>query len=215
MQRLVVSCFLLALAVGFALVVRQVLFSAEDPKPPDFSQPQSPILPGGDSATDPDSAFETEVEAALEYDNAQPRFSGKIGDFTVTPGELTQKSACPDSAESELSSEKISTALDNNLDVGPCSLQGGLDDGTIIIRSFYEGEFSVPFEAPKERLTVLTINGHRAIGESEASKVSSARLLVVEREATEDAAGMVLELLVPAHAGGLDRAIELAETVSK
>jgi hypothetical protein len=166
-------------------------------------------------------AAEKALEKAKEataLDNAKPRFKGQLGDFTV--GQTSEWPQCPlatqrvDDLDAIKASELYSSALGENVEAGACA------DGTIISvfvehhvgRFYFVGPPGVPYEAPADRLRLLTVGGKPAIAEIPIPDnfVSDARLMVIQRFPTGQEPGIAIGVDIM---NDLDGAIKLAERI--
>jgi hypothetical protein len=219
----IVACLaLLGVALGGFFGLRALVFSQEDQAGHVREAPGGDlekILEQGRQATW--LAAEKRLEKAKEataLDNAKPRFKGQMGDFMV--GQTNEWPQCPlatqwvDDLDAIKASELYSPALGENVEAAACA------DGTIIGvfveeragRFYFVGPPGVPYEAPLERLRLLTVGGKPAIAEIPIPDnfVSDARLMVIQRFPTGQEPGIAIGVDIM---NDLDGAIKLAERI--
>jgi len=147
---------------------------------PHYTPPATP--PQG-----PTPLWETNPEAAA--DHAKPVYTGPLGEFLVTPGQAAEHPPCPQPSKRKRNyrySELYSPVFGENLEVVECA--GGRIKGisfygaAAIGRRYFVGPAKVPYEAPFERLVLLTVGGHSAIAQLPMpGDPGSLRLAVIER----------------------------------
>jgi hypothetical protein len=171
---------------------------------------------------DVESAIERAKEAGAA-DKAKPRFRGERGDFVIVePGEGGGY-PCPepyqpgtDPERSELYFELPGSTIDM---VGSCqdtiiSITANVGDGySRVGRGYFLGpKLEEPFDAPAERLKLITVGGKPALAVLPIpdSFLSTTQVVVIERFPSEEAPGITLWAQ---SVGSLERAIALAEQI--
>lgn len=192
----VVACLaLVGLALGAFFATRALVLSEEDPL--------------------------EKAKEATALDNAKPRFEEQMGDFTVGETSTPPLCALPTQWVYDLNvitaSELYSAAFANSVEAVACAdgrIMGVLTqtDTSRAGRSYFVGRPSVPFEAPRERLKLLTVGDKTAIAELPVpgNPVSSARLVVIERFPKGEEPGILIGIDT---VNDLDGAIRLAEQI--
>lgn len=131
----------------------------------------------------------SQINPATAADQAKGIYKGPLGDFLVTPGEVAAWPPCPapiTRTKNAKTSELYSPVFGEKLETSECA------DGTIIGLTFeigasrgkryFVGPAKVPYEAPFDRLVLLTVGGHSALAELPLPGVpGSLRLAVIER----------------------------------
>jgi hypothetical protein len=131
----------------------------------------------------------SQVNPATAADQAKGIYHGPLGEFLVIPGEAAAWPPCPapiKRTKNANTSELYSPIFGEDLEANTCA------DGTIIGLTFeigasrgkryFVGPAIVPYEAPFDRLVLLTVGGHSAIAELPVPGVpGSLRLTVIER----------------------------------
>ncbi len=199
---------LLLLGAGVFTLTRSAMSSNPSPTPEISSDttPQAPHVPSVDD-TDP-------YLRALAEDNAKPDFSGRLGPFTVTPGRADNEIPCSATWDKDLYTPQLVAMFGSaNAAGGPCGAEG-FDDGTELRRRFFGGSLKVPFQAPEERIKLMTIAGRPAVVELPAIPVLPSRVVVIERFPGGEP-GIFAEITVLPAAGGLDRATEVVERLRR
>lgn len=228
-----------ALLGGIALGVflgTQAVAGPGSPEPtPDFSE-----LPPG--ATIRYEGDEPVIEAPITpLPTDGPYFKGRLGDFDVVGSDGTlDRAVCPsqfyeDADEEALkSSELYSPALEG------ISVAGAVcpDDGTVISiegyvnrmdvgRLYFTGVPQVPYEAPRERLQLLTVAGRPTIAQMPLAieppdaapgvviHIEDIRLAVIERAPSGESPGVLLWIRANPDIASVDleAAIALAEEI--
>jgi len=165
------------------------------------------------------------AKQASAVDRAKPRFKGELGDFIVVePGTLSNY-PCPeghrpgaDPERSELYFELPGDTMDT---VGSCqgtiiSITVGMTDeagGALVARGYFLGpKLEEPFDAPAERLKLITVGGKPALAELPVPDciVCTSQVAVIERFPSEEAPGIAVWARTT---NDLDRAIALAEQI--
>ena len=159
---------------------------------------------------------------AIDLDNAKPTFQGQLGDFLVVQEPVTTERPCPGPYESVYDidvireSELYSEVFGQEPQMGVCpdgSPVGIMFWGEdVISRSYFFGTPQYMLTAPRERLRLLTVAGRPALAEIPIANalVSSAQLIVIERDPDGDTPGIELGIVT---VNDLDRAIALAEQI--
>jgi hypothetical protein len=165
------------------------------------------------------------AQLAIQADNAKPRFRGEMGDFVIDEPNKTVNYTCPEPyqpgsnpEQSELYFDLPGAVIDS---VGSCegkviSITAGVPDegsGAIVGRVYFVGpKFEQSFNAPAERLKLITVAGRPAIAMLPIPDCISclSEVGAIERFPTEAAPGIVAW----AHTySGLDKAIALVEQI--
>jgi len=117
----------------------------------------------------------TPIDPALRADQAKPRFKGPMGDFLVSPHEWAELPPCPQprrpvTAEDVKASELYSPVLGGAYVGHDDDRAYGCADGTIrvmgsipALRRYFVGPAKVAWDAPLDRIVLLTVAGHPAI----------------------------------------------------
>jgi hypothetical protein len=156
-----------------------------------------------------------------------PYYKGQLGDFLIVGGDFDGPIVnClmpvrPVGPSGLLASDLYASTLGRAAEGGRCG------DGKVVAISNYgdrvsplargrlsfEGTPKLVWDAPKERLQLLTVAGLPAIAESPApdNPGSKARLAVVQRFPSQDKPGILVWVDSHPDDGGLDAAIELAQ----
>lgn len=138
-----------------------------------------------------------ESNPAAAQDEAKPRYQGRLGDFLIVPSEAADF-PCPAQASTDpRASELYSPVFSEAAVAGQCAdgrIVGISDYGEEAIgRRYFVGPAKVPYEAPVDRLTLLTIGGKPAIAQLPMPGVpSSLRLAVIERLPSDDQPGILV-----------------------
>ncbi len=131
----------------------------------------------------------SQINPATAADQAKGIYKGPLGNFLVTPGVVAAWPACPapiKRTKNAKTSDLYSPVFGENVEANECA------DGTIVGLTFetgasrgkryFIGPAKVPYEAPLDRLVLLTVGGHSAIAEMPIPGVpGSLRLAVIER----------------------------------
>jgi hypothetical protein len=141
----------------------------------------------------------SQVNPATATDQANGIYQGPLGEFLVTPRHIADWPPCPAPYKrtNAKTSELYSPAFGENIEANECA------DGTIIGltfeigssigRRYFVGPAKVPYEAPFDRLVLLTVGGHSAIAELPTPGVpGSLRLTVLERFPAGKQPGMLV-----------------------
>jgi hypothetical protein len=160
---------------------------------------------------------------AMQADNAKPRFRGELGDFVVVEPNTGSGYPCPEPyqpgtnpEQSELYFTLPGAVIDT---VGSCQgtvisiTAGGPDEGSgaIVGRGYFlDLKLETSFNAPAERLKLITVEGKPAIAMLPIPDCISclSEVVAIERFPTDETPGIVAS----AHTySGLDKAIALVE----
>jgi hypothetical protein len=171
---------------------------------------------------DVESAIERAKQASA-VDKAKPRFRGELGDFVIVEPNTASGYPCPEPYQpatnperSELYFSFPGALIDT---VGSCqgtviAITAGIIDGySMVGRGYFLGlKLEEPFDAPADRLKLMTIGGKPALAELPIPDhfLSTTQVVVIERFPTEQAPGITAWAL---SVGKLERAIALAEQV--
>jgi len=173
---------------------------------------------------DVESAIERAKEADAA-DSAKPRFRGELGDFVIVEPNTASGYPCPEPYQpatnlerSELYFSFPGALIDPELS-GSCqgtviAITAGIIDGySMVGRGYFLGpKLEEPFDAPADRLKLMTIGGKPALAELPIPDhfLSTTQVVVIERFPSEAAPGIALSAR---SVGKLERAIALAEQV--
>jgi hypothetical protein len=167
------------------------------------------------------------AEQSAIADNAKPRFRGVLGDFVVVEPNSGSNYPCPEpygpavNLESSEPYFNLPGAVIDDVEAGACqgtvvSITAGVPDetsGTLVGRGYFLGpKMRVSFDAPAERLKLITVAGKPALAHLPIPDCISCltEVVVIERFPTEAAPGITAW----AHTySGLDRAIALVEQI--
>jgi hypothetical protein len=183
------------------------------PTQPPMATPILPMeIPGWDK-----------FEESMKADSAKPRFTGELGDFIVNP-DTSSGYPCSEPYKPGTNpegSELYFTLPGAEIDtVGACqntiiSITAGVPDetgGAVVGRRYFVGpKLEVPFDAPEDRLNLVTVAGKPGLALLPIPDCIAcvAEVAVIERFPTEMAPGIVAW----AHTGDLDEAISLVERI--
>lgn len=167
------------------------------------------------------------AEQAAQADMAKPRFRGQLGDFLVVAPNSGANYPCPERYEPATDPERselyfeLPGAVIDSVGTGACqgtviSVTAGVPDeggGTFVGRGYFVGlPLQQSFDAPAERLELMTVAGRPAIAMLPIPDCIACltELVAIERFPTETASGITAW----AHTyAGLDRAIALVEQI--
>jgi len=171
---------------------------------------------------DVESAIERAKQASAA-DNAKPRFRGELGDFVIVEPGTGAGYPCPEPYQpatnperSELYFEFPGAVIDM---VGSCQgtifgITANVGDGySMVGRGYFLGpKLEEPFDAPADRLKLITVGGKPALAELPIPDhfLSTTQVVVIERFPSEEAPGI---MAWARSVGKLERAIALAELV--
>jgi hypothetical protein len=135
----------------------------------------------------------------LIADRAKPVFTGPLGEFLVTPRVGAEFPPCPEPqklTENYKFHELYSPAFGGNLEVYECG-NGMIPyiamDPAGPAKRYFVGPAKVPYEAPRDRLTLLTIGGHSAIAELPIPGLPpKLRIVAIERFPTGHLPGIMV-----------------------
>lgn len=168
---------LIVLAVGVAVA------AVTGSVPPFSDRPHVIPPPPGE---EPRPLSETNPAAAA--DQAKPIFTGPLGEFLVTPRVAADFPPCPGPrrrTESYKSHELYSPIFGEGLEVYECAngiIPYIMRDYAGPGKRYFVGPAKVPYEAPFDRLVLLTIGGHPAIAQlSVPGDPGGLRIAAIER----------------------------------
>ncbi len=165
------------------------------------------------------------AKQASAADRAKPRFRGELGDFVVVERGTLSNYPCPeghrpgtDPERSELYFELPGDTIDG---VGSCqgtiiSIDASIADaagGALVSRGYFLGpKLETLFDAPAERLKLITVGGKPALAELPVPDciVCTSQVAIVERFPSEQAPGIAVWVRTT---NDLDRAMALAEQI--
>jgi len=217
---LVLGIFLVVVASAIAggalvVVVRQggeTASTAEEVPTP------SPVLqPEGDAIE--------RAKQATEADRAKPRFRGELGDFVIVEPHTGTGYPCPEPAQPGTNPERseLYFSLPGAVIEGVGSCQGTIFsitasvpdgvNGALVGRGYFPGpKLEEPFDAPAERLKLITVGGKPALAEVPIPDcmVCTSQVAVIERFPSEAGPGITVWAFT---VNDLDWAIALAEQI--
>jgi len=171
---------------------------------------------------DVESAIERAKQASAA-DKAKPRFRGELGDFVIGEPNTGAGYPCPEPYQpatnpesSELYFSFPGALIDPELS-GSCqgtviAITADITDGYSMVGRgyFLAPKLELPFDAPADRLKLMTIGGKPALAELPIpdSFLSTTQVVVIERFPSEAAPGIALSAR---SVGKLERAIALAQ----
>jgi hypothetical protein len=143
----------------------------------------------------------TLISPELIADQAKPVFTGPLGEFLVTPRVAADFPPCPKPikrTENYQFHELYSPILGGNLEVYECA-NGVIPyiarDYAGPAKRYFVGPARVPYEAPRDRLVLLTIGGHSAIAELEVPGLPpNLRIAAIERFPTSHLPGIMVAI---------------------
>jgi hypothetical protein len=165
------------------------------------------------------------AKQATEADRAKPRFTGELGDFVIVEPHTGTGYPCPEPAQpgtnperSELYFSLAGAVIEG---VGSCqgtifSITASVPDGVngaMVGRGYFPGpKLEEPFDAPAERLKLITVGGMPALAELPIPDcmVCPSQVVVIQRFPSEEAPGITVWALTT---NDLDKAIALAEQI--
>jgi len=126
--------------------------------------------------------------AAIQ-DRAKGIYEGPVGEFMVVPRQVAEFPPCPrphTPTQKYKDSELYSPVFGDNLEVYECAngkiVTVTAYGGAVIGRRYFVGPAKVPFEAPFDRLVLLTVGGHSALAQLPVpGDPASLRLAVIQR----------------------------------
>jgi len=167
------------------------------------------------------------AKQATEADRVKPRFTGELGDFVIVEPHTGTGYPCPepyqpatDLERSELYFSLPGAVIDME-GSGSCqgtifSITASVPDGVtgaMVGRGYFPGpKLEEPFDAPAERLKLITVGGKPALAEVPIPDciVCPSQVVVIERFPSEEAPGITVWARTT---NDLDRAIALAEQI--
>jgi hypothetical protein len=207
-----------AIAGGALVVVSQG--GGETGTTPEEVPTPSPVLqPEGDAIE--------RAKQATAADRAKPRFTGELGDFVIVEPDAATGYPCPEPYQpaanlerSELYFSLPGAVIDT---VGSGSCQGTIivvsalipDEAgeAMVARAYFPGpKVETTFDAPAERLKLITVGGKPALAELPIPDcmVCTSQVAVIERFPSEEAPGITVWARTT---NDLDKAIALAEQI--
>jgi hypothetical protein len=175
---------------------------------------------------DAESAVER-AKQATAADRAKPRFRGELGDFVIVgPGEGTGY-PCPEPYQPATNPERselyfsLPGAVIDTIGSGSCqgtiiSITANITDdagGARVGRGYFLGpKLQEPFDAPAERLKLITVGGKPALAMLPIPDcmVCPSQVAVIERFPSEEAPGITVWARTT---NDLDKAIALTEQI--
>ena len=112
-----------------------------------------------------------------------------MGEFVVSRDFTGLEPVCPADGGAALYTDRVKARYGGKVDVGVCTLEA---DGLGI--GYYTGRAVVSFDAPFERLKLVSISGRPAIVEVPASFIMPTRLMVIARTPTDGAPGIMMRI---------------------
>jgi hypothetical protein len=165
------------------------------------------------------------AKQASEADKAKPRFMGELGDFVIVEPGTTGGYPCPEPYESGTNpeqSELYFTLPGAVIDmVGSCqgtifSISAVIEDeagGAVVGRGYFlDHKLQEPFDAPADRLKLITVGGKPALAELPIPDdfASVTQVAVIQRFPSEEAPGITVWARTT---NDLDKAIALVEQI--
>jgi len=151
-------------------------------------------------------------------DEAKPRYQGALGDFLVGPGQVADWPPCPraEKPADPKASELYSPVFSEGAEASECAdgRSLGISDygAEAMGRRYFVGSAKVPYEAPLDRLKLLTVGGKPAIAQLPMPGIpSTLRLAVIERFPSGDQPGILV--WIDNTDKSLQEAVELAEQI--
>jgi len=175
---------------------------------------------------DAESAVER-AKQATAADRVKPRFRGELGDFVIVgPGE-SGGYPCPEPFQPATNLERselyfsLPGAVIDMVGSGSCqgtiigitaSVPDGVNDAMVGRGYFVGPKLEEPFNAPAERLKLITVGGKPALAELPIPDcmVCPSQVAVIERFPSEEAPGITVWARTT---NDLDKAIALAEQI--
>jgi len=217
---IVLGIFLMVVAsaiAGGALVVVSQGGGETGTTPEEVPTPSPVLQPEGDAIE--------RAKQATAADRAKPRFTGELGDFVIVEPNTATGYPCPEPhqpaanpEQSELYFSLPGAVMDM---VGSCqgtiiaitaSVPDGVN-GAMVGRGYFLGpKLEEPFDAPAERLKLITVGGKPALAELPIPDcmVCPSQVVVIERFPSEAGPGIAVSARTT---NDLDRAIALAEQI--
>jgi hypothetical protein len=139
---------------------------------------------------------------ALALDQAKPVYAGPLGDFLVTPRQGADWPPCPKPyrpARNYKASELYSPLFGDLEGLYECADGKSLNMGTVYVgrarigKAYFVGPAKVPFEAPRDRLVLLTVGGKPAIAKLPDPGIPwNLSLIVIERFPSKNRPGIMV-----------------------
>jgi len=205
-----------AIAAGALVVVWRG--GGETETTPEEVLPPSPVLqPEGDAIE--------RAKQATAADRAKPRFTGELGDFVIVEPHTGTGYPCPEPAQPGTNPERseLYFSLPGAVIEGVGSCQGTIIaitafvpdgvNGAMVGRGYFLGpKLEEPFDAPAERLKLITVGGKPALAELPVPEdmTCTTQVVVIERFPSEAGPGIAVSART---INDLDRAIALAEQI--
>jgi len=180
--------------------------------------PPSPVSQGKGDAVE-------RAKQATEADRVKPRFRGELGDFVIVEPHTGTGYPCPEPAQPGTNPERseLYFSLPGAVIEGVGSCQGTIFSitasvpdgvtGAMVGRGYFlTPKLEEPFDAPAERLKLITVGGKPALAEVPIPDcmVCPSQVVVIERFPSEAAPGITVWALTT---NDLDKAIALAEQI--
>jgi len=180
--------------------------------------PPSPVPQGKGDAVE-------RAKQATEADRVKPRFRGELGDFVIVEPHTGTGYPCPEPAQPGTNPERseLYFSLPGAVIEGVGSCQGTIFSitasvpdgvtGAMVGRGYFlTPKLEEPFDAPAERLKLITVGGKPALAEVPIPDcmVCPSQVVVIERFPSEAAPGITVWALTT---NDLDKAIALAEQI--
>ena len=158
------------------------------------------------------------IDPAAAADEAKPRYRGALGDFVVADHAADYPCPPPYKPADPKASELYSPVFSEGAEASQCGdgrivgISAAYDRGASIGRRYFVGPAKVPYEAPLDRLKLLTVAGRPAIAQLPMPGIrGSLRLAVIERLPSGDQAGILV--WIDNTDMSLEEAVELAEQI--
>ncbi|MPZ23863.1 MAG: hypothetical protein GEU28_10015 [Dehalococcoidia bacterium] len=209
---------ILPLAAGVVIAVFAHSLTAQsgsDPGEPNAGESSYPP----EIAPDPDDPAVEAAKAAIDRDNAEPRFEGATGDFDIVGRDGMSNFPCSDGPQQATAEEALGSEL-HFLDplivgfngpgptggpsVGKCegvvnTVAGDFTEGlaqAYVVRSYFVNERAqLPLDVPTERLELTEVEGRPGLLElPNQDLVPGCRLFVIERASEPERPGILLEV---------------------
>jgi hypothetical protein len=161
------------------------------------------------------------AKEASEADKAKPRFRGELGDFVIVEPGTTGGYPCPEPYQpaTDLEGSELYFSLPGGVIDMAGSCQGTVISISMVVdhamvgRGYFPGpKLEEPFDAPADRLKLITVGGKPALAELPIPDdfASPSQVVVIERFPSEEAPGITVWARTT---NDLDKAIALAEEI--
>jgi len=161
------------------------------------------------------------AKQASEADKAKPRFMGELGDFVIVEPGTTGGYPCPEPYQpaTDLEGSELYFSLPGGVIDMAGSCQGTVISISMVVdhamvgRGYFPGpKLEEPFDAPADRLKLITVGGKPALAELPIPDdfASKSQVVVIERFPSEEAPGITVWARTT---NDLDKAIALAEEI--